>query len=116
MHISALAHSQRVGASLRKGVCISCSEHLKERLCRYAYRKLQDWGCAVADYERALAVGSPSDMQQLQQLHVNRAYCLAKLGHYAEALQSYEVVLAKDPTNINALHNRRVARLSDVRP
>ena len=81
------------------------------RPCRYAYRKLQDWGCAVSDYERALAVGSPSDMQQL---HVNRAYCLAKLGHYAEALQSYEVVLAKDPTNINALHNRRVARLQDV--
>lgn len=76
-------------------------------LRRYAYRKLQDWGCAVADYERALAVGSPSDVQ----LHVNRAYCLAKLGHYAEALQSYKVVLAKDPTNINALHNRRVARL-----
>ena len=78
------------------------------RLCRYANRKLKDWSCAVADYERALAVGSPGDMQQL---HVNRAYCLAKLGHYAEALQSYEVVLAKDPTNINALHNRRVARL-----
>lgn len=71
---------------------------------RYAYRKLGDWGRAAADYERALAAGHPGAAQ----LHTNRAYCLAKLGRYAEALDSYALVLRANPANTHALHNRCV--------
>ncbi|KAK9837165.1 hypothetical protein WJX81_007626 [Elliptochloris bilobata] len=71
----------------------------------YAYRKLREFGRAAADYERALATGNP----RAPQLHINRAYCLAKVGRYSEALQSYNVVLQADPTNTNALHNRGIS-------
>jgi len=69
---------------------------------RYAYRKLCDFGRALQDYERALAVGGLSAVQ----LHTNRAYCLAKLGRFAEALESYDLVLRANPANVHALHNR----------
>jgi len=73
---------------------------------RYAYRKLCDFGRALQDYERALAVGGLSAVQ----LHTNRAYCLAKLGRFAEALESYDLVLRANPANVHALHNRCALR------
>lgn len=77
-------------------------EEMRHGPCRYAYRKVGDWGRAVLDYERALASGSSGPVQ----LHTNRAFCLAKMGRYPEALESYGVVLRADPTNVHALHNR----------
>lgn len=59
-------------------------------------------GAAVLDYERALAGDNSGPVQ----LHTNRAFCLAKMGRYPEALESYGLVLRADPTNVYALHNR----------
>jgi len=77
-------------------------EEVRRGPCSYAYRKVGDWGRAVLDYERALAGGNSGPVQ----LHTNRAFCLAKMGRYPEALESYGLVLRADPTNVYALHNR----------
>lgn len=39
----------------------------------------------------------------------NRAYCLAKLGKYKDAIIDYSNVIQQDKTNIHALHNRGIS-------
>jgi len=36
----------------------------------------------------------------------HRAYCLAKLGRFSEALLDYDAVLELEPGNAHAAHNR----------
>lgn len=38
-----------------------------------------------------------------------RAYCLAKLGRYKEAIADYDAVVALDPNNVHAYHNRGIS-------
>lgn len=38
-----------------------------------------------------------------------RAYCLAKLGRYKEAIADYDAVIALDPNNVHAYHNRGIS-------
>lgn len=38
-----------------------------------------------------------------------RAYCLAKLGRYQEAIADYDAVVALDPNNVHAFHNRGIS-------
>ena len=39
----------------------------------------------------------------------NRAYCLAKLSRYQDAIKDYSVVIKQDKKNIHALHNRGIS-------
>lgn len=68
----------------------------------YAWRKLGEYEAAVEDYTAAIRLAGSGSVR----LHNNRAYCLAKLGRYSEAVQDYEAVLAADPANVHAYHNR----------
>jgi tetratricopeptide (TPR) repeat protein len=68
----------------------------------YAWRKLGEYEAAVEDYTEAIRLAGSGSVR----LHNNRAYCLAKLGRYSEAVQDYEAVLAADPANVHAYHNR----------
>lgn len=38
-----------------------------------------------------------------------RAYCLAKLGRYKEAIADYDAVVSLDPNNVHAYHNRGIS-------
>ena len=80
------------------------------------------WDEAVEDYSKALsllrmhgaALSAKSNdasqaFDQLQsELRVlnNRAYCLAKLERFSEAIDDYSHVIDIEPTNSHALHNR----------
>ena len=66
---------------------------------------------------------SETSTQKISTSHVkafnNRAYCLAKLGRYEEAIVDYTTVIQHEDTNIHALHNRgisyeRLARYTDA--
>jgi tetratricopeptide (TPR) repeat protein len=41
--------------------------------------------------------------------HNNRAYILAKLERYAEAVEDYTMVLRYDPRSVHAYHNRGIS-------
>ena len=56
---------------------------------------------AARDYNEALQRGECN-----VRTYTNFAFCLAKLGYYAEAVRAYDSVLELDPANENALHNR----------
>lgn len=69
--------------------------------CRYVHRKMGSYEGAARDYNEALQRGECN-----VRTYTNFAFCLAKLGYYAEAVRAYDSVLELDPANENALHNR----------
>lgn len=68
---------------------------------QYVHRKLGDYEGAAKDYNEALQRGECN-----VRTYTNFAFCLAKLGYYAEAVRAYDSVLELDSANENALHNR----------
>lgn len=68
---------------------------------RFCHRKLRDYAAAAADYTRLLELGHRS-----VRTFNSRAYCYASLGRYREAVQDYDEVLKRDPSNMHAWHNR----------
>lgn len=64
-------------------------------------RKLGNFKAAAADYRKAVSAG-----QGTVRLYNNYAFCLAKLGLYAEAVSAYDSALQLDPSNVHAYHNR----------
>ena len=96
-------------------------------------RKLERFDAAIADYTAEIKYSAVSDpaptnnfskpANKISTSHVkafnNRAYCLAKLGRYEEAIVDYTTVIQQEDTNIHALHNRgisyeRLARYTDA--
>lgn len=64
-------------------------------------RKLGDFEGAAADFARALAA-APGSVRA----HNSLAFCLARLGGFAEAVAAYDGALRLDPGNVHAWHNR----------
>jgi len=44
----------------------------------------------------------------LIKIHTNRGYCLARLERFKDAVLDYDCVIALDPNNRHAKHNRLV--------
>lgn len=57
----------------------------------------------VQDYTAAIKLSSDN-----VRLYNNRAYCLAKVGLYQEAVADYDRVVQLEPGNTHALHNRGI--------
>jgi tetratricopeptide (TPR) repeat protein len=57
----------------------------------------------VQDYTAAIKLSSDN-----VRLYNNRAYCLAKVGLYPEAVADYDRVCQLEPGNTHALHNRGI--------
>ena len=90
-------------------ICVASSKGLIVQVlwCSYVNRKLNDYEGAARDYNEALQRGECN-----VRTYTNFAFCLAKLGYYAEAVRAYDSVLELDPANENALHNRWAEGLS----
>jgi tetratricopeptide (TPR) repeat protein len=75
-------------------------------------RKLERFELAIKDYTNEIKYG-PVDHQTGRSTNIkaynNRAYCLAKLGNYQEAILDYTTVIQQDKHNIHALHNRGIS-------
>ena len=105
-HLPSQAWLLCMGHLVRDGCCYTCvasSNWLIVQLlwCSYVNRKLNDYEGAARDYNEALQRGECN-----VRTYTNFAFCLAKLGYYAEAVRAYDSVLELDPANENALHNR----------
>lgn len=57
----------------------------------------------MQDYTAAIGA-SPANVR----LYTNRAYCLAKVALYEEAVADYDRVVQLEPGNTHALHNRGI--------
>jgi tetratricopeptide (TPR) repeat protein len=64
-------------------------------------RKLGRFQEAAEDYGRVVGGGQGS-----ARLYNNYAFCLAKLGMYAEAVAAYASALQLDPASVHAFYNR----------
>ena len=86
----------------------------------FCLRKLGAWEGALADYTALLeqlaergAVGGgegvgSSGSRAAVRAYNSRAFCLASMGRLEEAVADWDAVLAIDPANLHALHNRWV--------
>jgi tetratricopeptide (TPR) repeat protein len=67
---------------------------------------------AIKDYSNEIKFGTETQENGKQtniKAFNNRAYCLAKLSRYQDAIKDYSVVLKQDRKNIHALHNRGIS-------
>lgn len=65
-----------------------------------AYYAMGEWENAIGDFTRAMAMDGGLDH------HVRRGHSLRQLGRLREALVDYEVALAKNPANLEALRHQ----------
>jgi len=75
-------------------------------------RKLERFELAIKDYQNEINHG-PVDPKSGKSTNIkafnNRAYCMAKLGRYREAIIDYSSVIQQDASNVHALHNRGIS-------
>ena len=66
---------------------------------------------AIIDYSNEIKFGSIEQKGKSANIKAfnNRAYCLAKLGNYKDAILDYTNVIQHDKSNIHALHNRGIS-------
>lgn len=66
---------------------------------------------AIIDYTKEIELSSLDEGGRSTNIKAfnNRAYCLAKLGRYKDAIVDYSYVIGMDATNVHALHNRGIS-------
>lgn len=107
----AALHTRMAAIALQRGTptvaiaqCQQALQHQPDAVAALHYQglaqeQLGQWPAALASYDRAIAhAATPSP-----QLWGDRGNLLRGMGRYAEALKSYEQVLAIDPDQVDAL-------------
>jgi tetratricopeptide (TPR) repeat protein len=93
------------------GECQADLAHLHRGYCN---RKLDRFADCVGDYSKALLllsddISNPAVATTRVRALTNRAYALARLGKYLEAVADYTDIIAIEPLNGHAFHNRGIS-------